>query len=220
MVYSSSASEFFVDLEKKFKESVYLVFYTIQFDNAVEKTKKILESPVEWIPGKTTKPLVALWVQYLKTLNKWVARVLKKDPMQLPEFPTLSELENFFELAPVDFKKIKHWGNYFWQFLHYSSIYMNIMKDDPVAYGEFYGVLFNIDFILPCHMCSENYRKKKPILENEILPKAQTDAIRAIFDLHSLVNQHTNPGKYTDFTFDKFLTLYDLVIIDDGENVA
>jgi hypothetical protein len=186
--------------------------------------QSVLASGQAWIPGKPSLDIATLSLEYLDSLNAMIAITLKKDGT-LPANARFSEVVEFFELPHVTLDDSKHWGNYYWAFLHYISIYMNIMKDDDTLYGLFYNVIFNLRMILACNACLVNYQSKlepkrdDPVdavtIKYTILGLAKTDAIRAIYDLHSLVNQHTAFGKYKDYTFKDFLKAYDLKVASE-----
>lgn len=220
MIYTSDNPDFLVELEKKYKESIYCVYYIIK--GHIHKPtvyEGVLASDSDWIPGKPTRAIVKEVLIYLNDLNLMVGGMLKK-PNTLFANASLSEVVECFDLPRIPFDHSKHWGNYYWSFLHYTSIYMNIMKDDSKLYDLFYNVIFNLRMILGCPPCMINYQSKLKRKDNDppdtvtiadtILVLAKTDAIRAIYELHSLVNQHTNFVKYKDYTFADFLKAYDL----------
>jgi hypothetical protein len=225
MAYTSNNQNFLVELEKKYKESIYYVYYIIKWGpHRPIMYDTILKSDKEWIVGKPSRKMALLCLEYLDSLNSMIAMILKKDNQKLSPNATLSEVTEFFELTPLEYDRSKHWGNYMWSFLHYTSIYMNIMKDNSTLYDLFYNVIFNLRIILPgCNACSLNYQSKlergkndpsdKVTIKDTILVLAKTDAIKAIYDLHTLVNQHTNYIKYKDYTFENYLTAYDLIAV-------
>lgn len=220
MVYTSDNPDFLVELEKKYKESIYCVYYIIKGRIHIPPVyQSVLASGQAWIPGKPSRDIVTYSLEYLDSLNAMIATMLKKDGT-LKVNASFSEVVEFFDLPRVTLDNSKHWGNYYWAFLHYTSIYMNIMKDDDKLYGLFYNVIFNLRMILACNQCLVNYQSKLEPKKDDppntitikytILGLAKTDAIRAIYDLHSLVNQHTAFGKYDNYTFEDFLHAYDL----------
>jgi hypothetical protein len=220
MVYTSDNPDFLVELQKKYKESIYCVYYIIKGRIHIPPVyQSVLASAQDWIPGKPSRDIATLSLEYLTSLNTMVATMLKIDD-KLAANASFSEVVEFFDLPHVTLDNSKHWGNYYWTFLHYTSIYMNIMKDNEQLYDEFYNVILNLRMILPCNQCLVNYQSKiEPkagdpsnvvTIKYTILVLAKTDAIRAIYDLHSLVNEHTAFGKYKDYTFEDFLKTYDL----------
>lgn len=234
MVYTSDNPDFLVELEKKYKESIYCVYYIIK--GAVHPPhiyQSVLSSNVDRAPGKPSRAIVTSSLEYLHNLNLMIAIILNKDTTllspdaletnnMLSPNATLTEIVQFFDLPQVTVDHAKHWGNYYWSFLHYTSIYMNIMKKNEKLYDIFYNVIFNLGIILGCARCYENYQSKlfasvsnTVSVQNTILPLSKTDAIRAIYDLHTLVNQHTNLVKYKDYTFEIFLEAYDLKIASE-----
>lgn len=215
MIYTSKNLDFFVELEKKYKESVYCVYYIIKgTQHNPNIFRDVLSNNKDWSYGKPTRTYVELSIEYLDNLNQLIAIILDKDITGLSGNATLPEIITAFDLPVVTVEQKKHWGNYYWAFLHYTSIYMNILKDNnevfPKLYPLFYNMIYNLRMILICIQCFVNYQSKLTQVK-EFLELAKTDAISAIFKLHSLVNEHTNPIKYKDYTFEDFLQAYDLV---------
>lgn len=212
MSYTSENLNFFLDLETNFKKSVYSLYYIIK---RVYPSNKINEAIMQHTKHHNLSLIIT---DYLDNLNKMIIEMLatlaEKQNLPTNREPldpnaTLDEIVTRFDLT-INYDNTLHWGAYMWKFLHYASICKNLAKDNVVLHNSFVMVVYNFDIILPCQDCRLNYASKKSKVEN-LLDLSQTDPIRSIYDLHSLVNQHTKPADYK-YTFDEFLTAFGLTI--------
>lgn len=86
------------------------------------------------------------------------------------------------------------WGGIFWKFLHTSSILLQhaYFKNRINTFLNFPALLYNIDKILPCPMCIENYtriKRTKPIL-NIIEQSSFGLLTTSVYRFHTIVNKN------------------------------
>lgn len=216
MAYTSDNPNFMIDLETNFKKSIYCLYYIL-------KGVAFSPSSINEVLRRNQHEHVRVaeyTLEYLGHLNNLVAELLsvisKKDyPRDLDPNSSLQKITEEFDLIKETIE-ITKWGPCYWKFLHYASICMNIGKGKEKLYDLFYIVIYNIGICLPCSICYENYQSKLEDV-NVLLIDAKTDAIKSIYDLHSLVNKHTKPQNYV-YTFEEFLVAYDLKYDGDGTN--
>lgn len=167
-----------------------------------------------------SQEIIALQIEFIKKLNSMVTKMLVRldeviEPTTLTATASFLELVRDamerFKLEPQDTLNVdwnKMWGPYTWSFLHYTSIVMEMAKDDLELLKTFKFIVYNFKVILVCMRCHENFETKKPQIL-EILTNESFDAIKGIFELHQLVNKHTKRADYV-YTFENFLTDYKL----------
>jgi hypothetical protein len=213
MVYSSDNENFLEELMGDYKLTVYYVYYYIKLIYSPAKIDNLLSGVGNPVHTKIAK----LTLLYLNKINELVATALGLEN-SLEDNATIVDVYTFLDLPPnIEVDRTILWGNHYWKFLHQTSILYSIRKDDVKFSDAFRAVLYNLLIILPCPMCMENFQSKlitSGVMENKVFSLMETDPIRAVYDLHSLVNEHTNPIKYKDYTFETFLMAYGLKIDD------
>lgn len=90
------------------------------------------------------------------------------------------------------------WGNAFWKFLHTSSVLLQhaYHKERVKHFLHFPALLYNIDIILPCSVCVENYKNIKrtePVMK--IIENASFGLlVSSVYRFHALINKnHETP---------------------------
>lgn len=107
-------------------------------------------------------------------------------------YPHLNTL-NFNPLINVSKYSVSDWGPVYWKFFHYTSIllqyatfklYTNKLFDFPL-------LLYNIDSILPCVICTNHYLslKKTPIIDMLIQSLSYGYIVESVYFFHKTITQ-------------------------------
>lgn len=215
--YTSDNTNFYNDLLNDYNTSVFNVLYTITLLYPPKRMDDILQknsNPVE-------VNLVNVSLKYLTQFNQFIQLILQK-PHTLKTNAEFSDIIEYLELpSNTSYTAHQEWGRKYWKFLHQTSIILFTRRREEnyqALYESFYGVIYNLAIILPCDVCKTNFQSKfidSQLLAGEIYPLLNTDPIKAIYDLHTYVNQHTNYTKYKDYSFQDFLAEHNLKTVTD-----
>jgi hypothetical protein len=209
-------------------------YYLHNFRIVLDDILYILKSTA---PTAARQDILRLHQIFLKDFYHWIALVIEVEfnketyNVNYSLYPTLRETFKLSDAGVDDVYKrhnntgnmvidklidIQSWGNIYWKFLHYGSILTREQKNVDTLMA-FACVLRNLQIIIPCGECGENY-KKKNVFEKLALPfvKPNGDPITAIFNLHNLVN--AAPRRFGPIMFFSILQFENLYQIKRIEN--
>lgn len=175
--------------------------------NAMRDTVRATENAVSTFDGlqttvKTFRDVVDIFETLVRTnkMDNDDSKSYRDDLQRLID--TLRNLYNVpqYKLVYIDPGRMTKnvWGGIFWKFLHTSSILLQYAycKNRINTFLNFPALLYNIDKILPCPVCIENYtriKREKPIL-NVIEQSSFGLLATSVYRFHTIVNKnHESP---------------------------
>lgn len=123
------------------------------------------------------------------------------------------KLERISVFVDASFMTIDIWGPMYWRFMHYMSIliqdlsYRNIINNTEAVVL----MLWNLDKILPCHVCIGHYKQAKSnetkfqLIQNAFYKISYGFIIAGVYDFHNVINYNLN--KHSPQRSD-FITMY------------
>lgn len=104
------------------------------------------------------------------------------------------------------------WGSVFWSFSYTASILVQYTyaNDRTNSFLNFPALLYNIDRVLPCPMCIENYKniKHQPRILHIIRSASFGLLVTAVYQFHSLINSHATANSTYELRGVDFALLY------------
>jgi len=129
------------------------------------------------------------------------------------------------KMVRIDFSKLNLnvWGNIYWDFLHYSSILIQeaFYKGKITTLLNFPALVYNIDNILPCPVCSSHYRSIKfgVKIDNILQTMCFGFLVNGVFNFHSLVNTNIEKTEvFNDLDFALKYKCYTRTVTDHAIN--
>jgi hypothetical protein len=88
------------------------------------------------------------------------------------------------------------WGPHAWMFIHAISVQypQSPSEDEKKAMIQF---LESLQYLLPCTICSENYKKHLKLIDLHKAVRSKDNLIVALNDLHNMVNRINNKKVYS-----------------------
>lgn len=154
-------------------------------DHLIPKYNLILSEFTKYIARLGTVPK-----QYKDLLDEFITLMLSTFPQLLPLRPMLINPNQY---------DITAWGKLYWDFLHYSSIFLQYAVYTGLVQNiaNFQTILYHIDYGLPCSMCKYNYKLIKDTIEvkNIIENLCYGYIARSVYDFHRIINNHIESRK-------------------------
>lgn len=129
------------------------------------------------------------------------------------------------KMVRIDFSKLNLnvWGNIYWDFLHYSSILIQeaFYKRKITTLLNFPALVYNIDNILPCPVCSSHYKSIKfgRQIDNILQTMCFGFLVNGVFNFHSLVNKNIEKNEvFNDLDFALKYKCYARTVSDEVIN--
>lgn len=134
--------------------------------------------------------------RYILILNNLLNNLVKMYAIDMPEMYV--QVSNY---------ALNVWGPLYWKFIHITSILLQHGLSEDKVPGDLFGfctIVYNIDLILPCNICTEHYKSiKNTQVTLDILKKMSYGLIiQGCFEFHLLITHNINPTKQRFTVFD------------------
>lgn len=181
------------------------------------------------VPNPAFENKYKMIVTYQRYILKFIIDILNENGHKINQTVTNDLLENFLKIntpvllinlglkeIPLDPEKDFYknmWGPRYWDFLHNTSIILQVNNSKLIS--NFACLLLNFNLLLMCNYCAQNFKAKDPLSELTIKIEKTKDPITVLFNFHNVVNEKLNKDKYA---FASFLIQYKLDII--GQDIV
>lgn len=210
------------------KDDFYFQKFRVHLNEILWFVQSSKIQPSDNVSPQNFIKLLEIRADYFRLLYEIFSDLLGIYPKILDvNFTLYPDLRKHFQLEDIPVYSVRKgedittWSHPYWNFLHWTSIcvyikFRNDPRNHPKIVDKFGAMLINLDFILLCGSCVENY---KNLNKQKLIGTMRDthDSITAIYDLHNMVTNNVNPRAAGRFSFETFESTYELKRIPSNQ---